>query len=209
MIIINFKNYKEGDDVLRLAKLIESHMVHATAAVPATYIERIAAKTALNVYAQHVDVIDDQSTGFLGAAQVRASGGAGTILNHSEHPLALPLLKKTIEQCKKERLVTLVCVSSLAEAAKIAAFKPDIMAFEDPKLIASGKSITSQAKTIEKFVALLKGKPIVPLCGAGISRYEDVDAAYKLGCKGVLISSAIARAKHPERLLKELSAWNF
>ena len=50
----------------------------------------------------------------------------------------------------------------------------------------------------------MKKTKILPLCGAGISTAEDVKEAYNLGCKGVLISSAIAKSKNPIQLLKQL-----
>ena len=65
MIIINTKNYKTGDELLKLARLVETYDVHTIMAVPASDIHRIAAKTTLNVYAQHVDVTSEKSTGWL------------------------------------------------------------------------------------------------------------------------------------------------
>ncbi len=55
---------------------------------------------------------------------------------------------------------------------------------------------------MERFVKMLKGSKIIPLCGAGIGNLEDVLEAKRLGCKGILISSAIAKDKKPERFLK-------
>ncbi|MEK6899140.1 MAG: triose-phosphate isomerase [Nanoarchaeota archaeon] len=210
MIIINFKNYKFGDDVLKLARLIEQHVPNAAVALSATDIRLVTGKTSLNVYAQHCDLSDERSTGFVSASSLRASGASGVILNHSEHPIKLDILKKTIEQCRKAKLLTLVCASSFDEAKKIVSLRPEMIAFEDPKIIGTGKSITQyESHEVKKFVNLLKNSGIVPICGAGVSNYRDVDEAYKLGCKGVLISSAIAKSKNPSSLLKELSAWNF
>lgn len=210
MIIINFKNYKQGDEILRLAKLIEKHDVHNIVVVPAPYIERVSRKTALNVWAQHVDFVDERSTGFIGPSSVRAVGASGTLINHSEHEINLKEIKKSIEACRKSGIICAVCVSNLSDVPKIANMKPNAIAYEDKKLIATGKSITEyNPQSIEKFVSMLKNKPILPLCGAGISSIEDVDKAYSLGCKGVLISSAIAKNKNPEKLLKELEAWRF
>lgn len=199
MIIVNTKNYKTSSELLKLAKLIESHDLHIILAIPATDLYPISAKTTLNVYAQHVDYLkDEKTTGHTSAQSVRASGASGTLLNHSEHKLTLDVLKKTIEQCNKAHIVTLVCASTLAEAKSILQFKPSLIAFEDPSLISTGKSITSSKKhDIIKFVSLLKGKSTIPLCGAGISSIDDVKQAYALGCKGVLIASAITNA--PER----------
>lgn len=209
MIIINTKNYKTGEDLLKLARLIEKYDVHTVMAVPASDISTITSKTGLAVYAQHVDrTRDEKSTGWLSATSMKAAGATGALLNHSEHPIPLDALKETIAQCKKAGIITIVCVESLTQAKKIATYKPTAMAFEDSALISKGKSITTtKANTITKFVASLKGKPIVPICGAGISSVEDVKAAYKLGCKGVLIASAIAGNKNPERLLEDLALW--
>lgn len=209
MIIINTKNYKTGDALLKFARLIESYNLHYSIAVPATDIYRLAGKTALNVYAQHVDYLDNEkSTGRVSATSVRAIGGTGTLLNHAEHPLPLSLLKKTIEQCKKAGIMTIVCAKNTAEAQKIATFRPSAIAYENPALIGTKNSVTSQSpKELLTFVKHLKGKPILPLCGSGINTLEDIKKAYELGCKGILIASAIAGTKNPERFLEQLTRW--
>jgi len=46
---------------------------------------------------------------------------------------------------------------------------------------------------------------VVVLCGAGISKGEDVHAALKLGTKGVLVASAIVKAKDPYTVLLEFA----
>lgn len=207
MIVINFKNYIYGDKALALAKLIEENDLHMVVAPTTADISRIASKTSLNVYAQHVDLVGERSTGFVSPESVRAAGASGVILNHSEHPLEFSVLKKTLEQCKKNGLATLVCVSNLNELSKLMVLKPNFIAFEDSGLIASGKSIVShKTHQVEKFASLVNPKGIVPLCGAGISTPEDIEVALKLGCKGVLISSAIAASKHPELLLRKLGS---
>ena len=206
MIIVNTKNYKTGDDLLKLCKLIEQYDVHTIVAVPATDIYRISAKTTLNVYAQHCNSVkDNKSTGHVSASSIRAVGGSGTLINHSEKRIPLNIIKEVVEQCKQAHIVSIVCAKDLAEVDKIAQFKPSAIAFEDPQLISTGKSITTyKTKDVEKFVKMLKGKPILPICGAGISSAEDVKTAYKLGCEGVLIASAIANNKHPQELLNNL-----
>ena len=85
---------------------------------------------------------------------------------------------------------------------------PTTIAFESPELVASGKSITQfKEKEIKNFVKLFHGKRIKPLCGAGIQTVEDIQKALELGCKGVLISSAIANVplRKAEKLLKQIS----
>ncbi len=206
MIVINTKNYKTGKPLLKLAKLIEKYLPKAIIAVPIADIEYIKSKTKLKVYAQHVDLVkNDKSTGFISAKSVKADGAQGTILNHSEHRLQAPILQKTIVLCKKNKLHIIVCVKDLPTAKLVKSWKPYAIAFEEPSLIATGKSITTtMPKVIQHFATLLKGSHIIPICGAGISTAEDVRAAYKLGCRGVLIASAIANNKNPIGILKEL-----
>ncbi len=209
MIIINTKNYKTGDALMKLARLIESYNLHYSIAVPATDIYRLAGKTALNVYAQHVDYLENEkSTGALSATSVRAIGGTGTLLNHAERPLPLPLLQKTIAQCKKAGILTIVCAKNASEAQKIASFRPSAIAYENPALIGTKNSVTNQnPHELMKFVQHLKGKPILPLCGSGINTLDDVKKAYELGCKGILLASAVAGSKNPERFLEQLTRW--
>ena len=208
MIIINFKNYKTGQDALKLARLIQKYDKKAIVAMPAQDIENISENTKLKVFAQHIDAIEsEKATGFLSAKTIKQDGAQGTILNHSEHQIPFNILKKTLKICKKHGLKTLVCTKSVKEVKKIVKLKPWAIAFEDPYLIGTGKSITKyQTKNILKFIKLFKRTKIIPVCGAGISTANDVKAAYKLGCKGVLIASAIAGKsyKKAEKLLKEI-----
>ena len=91
---------------------------------------------------------------------------------------------------------------SIEQLKKIIKFKPTAIAFEDSKLISTGKSITQyNPESIRKFIKTIKHTSIIPICGAGISTPVDVKEAYKLGCKGVLIASALANSKNPCKLL--------
>ncbi len=45
------------------------------------------------------------------------------------------------------------------------------------------------------------------LCGAGISKGEDMQAALKLGTVGVLLASGIIRAPDPGDALRDLVSW--
>lgn len=203
MIIVNFKNYKKGGEVLKLAKRIQKYS-DLIVAVPILNIKEVSEKTKLTVYAQHADYQEKKaSTGFQTIESLKASGVKGTLLNHSEHKLKLEDLKKTIKQTKKLNLKIIVCVSNLKEVREIKKLKPFAMAFEDPKLISTGKSITKyNPKLIRDFVKIIKNTKIIPLCGAGISSKQDILESKKLGCKGVLIASAITNSKNPEKILK-------
>jgi triosephosphate isomerase (TIM) len=209
MIIINFKNYTYGDKTVKLAKKIEKYLPKAIAAVPAVDIPGVASKTKLKVFAQHVDTTSGRATGFLLPETAKVVGARGTLLNHSEHPLSFKTLKQAVQRAHKAGLRVVLCAPSIKEAKKLMKLRPKAIAFEDKKLIGTGKSITEYRQDeVKKFASLFRKSPIIPLCGAGISSSKDITTAKKLGCKGVLIASAIAKnptSKATEKLLKEIS----
>jgi triosephosphate isomerase len=200
MIIINFKNYRQGTEVLKLAKKIQKQYPNAIIAVPAPYLSETSSKIKLDVFAQHIDsIIGKKSTGFVTSESVRKAGVKGSLLNHSEHQIEFDRIKQTIKNSSGLKII--VCTSSLKQVKNIKKLKPYGIAYEEPGLIATRKSITRyKRQNIIKFVALLKNTSIIPICGAGITSKEDIDEAEKLGCKGVLIASAVADSKNPEIL---------
>ncbi len=211
LFVINFKTYKEatGKKALRLAKICSKvsrrFKIDILVAVQTSDIYAVA-KTRIKTLSQHLDAIDyGANTGFILANDVKENGAYGTLLNHAEHKLKLNVLKQSINIAKKNKLKTIVCAANLNEARLIKKFHPNIMAFEDPKLIGTGRSISKvRANDVSKFVNLLKNTKIIPLCGAGISSNDDVRAALMLGTKGVLVSSAVVKAKNQEKALIEL-----
>jgi triosephosphate isomerase len=209
MIIINFKNYKRGKDALELARTTFLYANQAIVAVSAPDIKEISNSVGMHVYAQHVDYNEaGKSTGFVIPESLGENGARGTLLNHSEHPLPLDIIKKTVKRCNERNLKVVLCAKNLTQVKQFKSLNPYAIAFEDPKLIASGKSITSQQPAVlVKFVKILADTDIIPLCGAGISSGEDVKKAIELGCKGAIIASAIADAHNPEKILKEISSF--
>lgn len=207
MLIINLKNYKIGKEVFDLVKKIEIYFNKAIVAAPIAELADIAKSVGPNmkVYAQHVDHYEvGRATGFVTPESVVHTGAAGSLLNHSEHRLSVTEIKKTVKRCNEVGLKVIICSSSLREVSQIKKLNPYAIAFEDKKLIATGKSITEHKQhDIKKFVESLKDTNIIPLCGAGISSGEDIAHALVLGCKGVLVSSVVANSQTPEKFLKE------
>jgi triosephosphate isomerase len=209
MIIINFKNYVTGKKAFALAKLIEKYLPKAAIAVSDLDIETLSQKTKLKIYAQHVDYFKtDRATGFSIPENIKKAGAIGSLLNHSEHKLSPETIERTIKRTKQVGLKTVLCTDSVKQARSFLKFHPEAIALEDKELIATKKSITEfRTKEIKKFAQLLHNSHILPLCGAGIHSTSDVKAAYKLGCHGVLIASAVANAKprNAKKFLKELA----
>jgi len=211
MIVINLKNYKVGAQVSELVRTIELYYSKAIVAVPITELKDISKNnnnSNLHIYAQHVDYQEPgRGTGFLIPESLINAGVSGSLLNHSEHRLKMSDIRKTIKRCNEVGLKLIICTSSLNETRQLVKLKPHAIAFEDNKLIATGKSITEYSEhALKKFVQILEGKDIIPLCGAGITSGEDVAAALILGCKGVLVSSIVANNQNPEKFLKEIGS---
>jgi triosephosphate isomerase (TIM) len=184
VIIINFKNYKQGAESLELARKIQKHLPRAIVCPAVEDLVVVKKGVKLRVFSQYI--VDKKVD--------------GSLLNHSDHRVSALVIERNV----KGKII--LCVKNVREARKYKKLKPWAIAFEDEKLIGSGKSITTYKKgVVRAFVKLLKGSGVIPMCGAGISTIEDVKAAKKLGCKGVLIASAIAKVKNPERLLREIS----
>ena len=183
------------NEALKLARSIQKIRKDVIICPQIAYLEEIAKNTKLKIYAQHVDgFLKGRHTGYILPEAIKAAGAKGSLLNHSEHPISIKKIRDTLKICDKLNLKVICCASSLNKVEKIKKMKPYAIAYEDPKLISTGKSITKyNPKSIEKFVKLLKGTRIIPICGAGISNRHDIKAAEKLGCKGVLIASAIAK----------------
>ena len=205
MIFINLKNYRLGNGALDLVQKIGLYCNKAAVVVNAVDIKEIVKNTNMQVYAQHVDYREPgRGTGFVIPESLIGAGAIGSLLNHSEHKVTLTDIKKTVKRCNEVGLRLIICASTLRQVQHLKRLNPYAIAFEDKKLIATGKSITQyKAPDVKKFVDVLKSTEIIPLCGAGITAGEDVAAAIVLGCKGVLVSSAVANTQHPEQFLKD------
>ena len=164
------------------------------------------------MYCQHVDFQKPgKGTGFILAEAVKKDGARGSLLNHSEHHLRFEILKKTAKRCKEQKLKMILCASSLKEVKKILKLKPEAVAFEIKSLIGTGEAISREKpESVKKFAELVKRfnkknkTRILALCGAGISKAEDVKEALRLGCVGVLVASAVVKSRNPEKLLREM-----
>ena len=105
-------------------------------------------------------------------------------------------------------MVSVVCTSNAAVSEAAAALKPDIISLEPPELIGTGIPVSkSKPDAVTEMVKLVKhvNPCVVTLCGAGITKGEDVTAALKLGTMGVLVASGIVKAKNPHKVLTEFS----
>jgi triosephosphate isomerase len=208
-VMVNFKTYKEstGKNGIKLAESL-ARIKGSIALCPQVTEIREIAKLKVPVFAQHIDPIDyGRNTGWLLAEAVKEAGAFGTLINHSEHQICFDDIKKCVEACRRANLTSVVCAANKRVVSLIAKLKPDYIAIEPPELIETGLAV-SQVKPRIVVDAVKLAKKVNPdakvICGAGITKGEDVKKALELGTVGVLVSSAVVKAKNPEEVLKEM-----
>ena len=214
VLVVNFKAYKTafGEQALALAReasrISSSLGVRVILAVP--YLEAYRVLQVYgDVFLQHVDPIDyGGHTGRIPPAALRVYGIRGSLVNHSEYKLRLREAYKAIELLRKEGLEALACADTPGEAAALAYARPSMIAVEPPELIGTGIPVSRAKPEVitDALEALKKVDPGIPLlAGAGITGPEDVERAVELGAKGVLVASAVMKAKDPASVIRGLA----
>jgi triosephosphate isomerase len=210
IIVLNFKTYAEstGTNAVKLAALarkvgIETGVMMVVAPQVAD-IYRISTEVKILIYAQHVDGIPFGGyTGHVLAESVAQAGASGTLINHSERRLELAEIDASLQAARNVGLSTVVCTNNLATTAAAASLAPDFVAIEPPELIGSGIPV-SKANPEIVIGAVKSAKGVKVLCGAGISKGDDVRAAIELGTHGVLLASGVVKAPDQEAALRGL-----
>ncbi|MBI5347360.1 MAG: triose-phosphate isomerase [Candidatus Aenigmarchaeota archaeon] len=216
MLLVNFKAYKNGTGkkALNLANIIEEVAIETNSniciAVESSSIYIITRIITIPVFAQHIDCVDfGPYTGHVLAESIKEYGAYGTLLNHSERNIAKDKSEAYLKKCNNVGLKSVLCVSGLDEMKVAAKLNPDYIAFEDPTLIGSGKSISKmKPDLLKRFVDELTetNRHVIPLCGAGISDRNDIEIALKLGAEGVLVSSSIVNSNSPSEVLRDMAS---
>ncbi len=165
---------------------------------------------AIPVLAQHVDPVEaGPRTGFVPAEAIRAAGAWGSLVNHSEHPLAATELRAAVDRLRALDLVAVVCARDVDVARKLAATRPAYVAVEPPELIGGKRAVsTARPEIVSGAVAAVReiSASSRVLCGAGVHDRTDVRKALELGASGVLVASAVTLAPDPRAALEELLA---
>jgi triosephosphate isomerase len=214
ILIINLKTYEGGlgEAALRLATTAENLSsdtgVCIAIAPQFTDLTAITKEVRIPVFAQHIDpILPGSHTGHILPEAVKAAGAVGTLINHSERQLTLKMIQASVERAKNVGLLSLVCADTPERTSEVASFKPDMVAIEPPELIGTGIPVSkAKPEIVERAVNLVKNRdPTIPvLCGAGISRGEDVTAALHLGTQGVLLASGVVKAKDQRKAMLDL-----
>jgi len=215
VILVNFKTYSEatGRKALELAKTAErvSSKVGVCVGVAPQLVDipTIAKAVSIPVFAQHIDPITHGSfTGWVLPEAVKQAGAVGTLINHSERRLKLADIDATLDRARDVGLVSVVCTNNAEVSAAVAALKPSMIAVEPPELIGTRIPVSkAKPEVVTGTVELVRrvNRDVVILCGAGITRGEDVATALRLGTAGVLVASGVVMAKDHYKALLELA----
>jgi triosephosphate isomerase len=215
IIIVNYKTYSEatGKKAVELSKIAEQVSmetgVNVAVSPQLADLASVCNAVSIPVFAQHIDpIIPGSSTGHVLLESVKEAGAIGTLINHSERRLKLCDIETIIARTREAGMVSVVCTNNAAVSEAAAALKPDIVSLEPPELIGTGIPVSkSKPEVVTETVTLVKhvNPCVVTLCGAGITKGEDVAAALKLGTMGVLVASGIVKAKDPHKVIMEFA----
>ena len=215
-LIINLKNYLEtsGDNTIKLVKdaekVSERLDVEIIISPPQPSLALIVKQTNLKVISQHVDLKNiGSTTGYYVPEIIDKIGAAGSLINHSEHPIEITEIKQLIEKLKELNLLTFVCVKTTKELKEILELGPNYIAIEPPELIGTQKSISSEKPFLIrecKQMVSTKDRISELICGAGINKNEDVKMALEYGAKGILVSSSITKSSNWYEKIFELAS---
>ncbi|MDV0445398.1 Triosephosphate isomerase [Methanimicrococcus sp. At1] len=213
-ILLNCKTYDEGTgaNAVKLAQacrdVAENSGTNIAIAPQIPDIFRVASAVDIPVYSQHIDGAGPGShTGKVYVRSVAQAGAAGSLINHSERRMTLADIEAAAAALKANGMTSVICTNNIAATAAAAALAPDFVAIEPPELIGSGIPVSKADPGIVtgSVDAVKKINPNVKvLCGAGISKGEDLKAALDLGAEGVLLASGIVKAKDPKEALYDL-----
>lgn len=215
LILVNLKTYLEGtgEKALRLAKaaqrVVREKEVCVGLAAQFTDIAKLAKTASVPIFAQHIDPARPGSfTGHVLPEAVKEAGAIGTLINHSERRIKLADIEASIERTRRLGLVSVICTNNASVSASAAALRPNFIAIEPPELIGTGIPVSkAQPEIITE--TMKQVRRVYPkaniLCGAGITKGDDVAAALKLGTKGVLVASGVVKARDPYKVLLDFS----
>ncbi|MDI3539525.1 MAG: triosephosphate isomerase [Methanolobus sp.] len=214
LIVLNLKTFLEstGEGAVRIARscreVADDSGIDIAVAPQFCDIYRVSSQVDIPVYAQHLDSVGAGSfTGHAFAQCIKDAGAVGTLINHSEYRLTLANIDASVSKAQETGLASIVCTNNVATSAAAAALGPDYVAVEPPELIGSGIPVSkADPQVVTGSVDAVKrvNPSVKVLCGAGISKGEDLEAALELGSVGVLLASGIVKAKDPKAALEDL-----
>jgi len=213
-LIINLKNYRKasGQSVLEFLKYASEYsgsrwIYVAPPVLDLYYVSSI--HSGEYIFSQHVDRVEyGSSTGHIPLERLIDMGIAGSLINHSEFKVDAEIIGDIVSAIDGRDFDIVVCIDSLNELRLLLGREiyPSAYAIEPPELIGTGRSVSKyKPEVIREAYSILKDYGIPLICGAGISSWEDVSAARRLGAVGVLVASAVVKSREPGSVIKRMS----
>lgn len=213
---VNLKIYPEtyGNHALRLARLLEEIEADTDARFVLTPqlpdLRTVAAETDVAVVAPYMDATEPgRGMGRILPETLADAGADGVVLNHAENRDTLTDLVWKIDRCRDLGMDSIVCVDSIEMGRAIAEFDPDMMTYEMPEDISTGRAITqTHPDRVRDFLAMIEEENprTRVLVGGGISTPEDVRLAFEQGAHASGAASAVSLADDRESLLRDIAA---
>ena len=204
------KNYIYGDAVLEYAKVVdaaaEKYDIDVLFIAPYTDIRRVAENTDnLIVIAPYMDTLrPGRGMADVLPEAIKAAGAKGVVVNHSERPMSLPAIRKTIDRANELDLLTFACADSIAEAKAIAQFQPDIINPEPSELIGSNQA-SDMSYVIETLRIIKEMSPnILVEQAAGITNGKQLYEFIMVGNDAAGAASGILTAPDPYAMVDEM-----
>jgi triosephosphate isomerase (TIM) len=204
------KNYIYGDNVIEYAKVADAaskeYDIDVLFVAPYTEIRRVSESTdRLIVLAPYMDAIKPgRGIADVLPEAVKAAGAQGVMINHSERPMTLSAIKKTIDRANELDLLTFVCADTIVEAKALALLHPDILNPEPTELIGSGNvSDMGYVKEVIKVVKSIDPSIMVEQA-AGITTAQQVYDFIMAGSEAAGSASGILFSENPYSLLNEM-----
>lgn len=204
------KNYLVGEEVINLARIADEaakkYDINVIFTTPYADIRAVAQATKnLYVFAPHMDYAPiGRGLANVLPESIKAAGAVGAMLNHSERPLEVSELCKTVARARELELMTIVCADTIAEAKAVASTGPDMMVVEPVDLIGTGQAcdLTYVKASIDAVRSV--DSEIGVLVGGGVSGGKDVYDIIMAGADATGSSSGIAKAKDPGAMVQEM-----
>lgn len=206
----SIKNYLFGDAVLEYARMVdaaaEKYDIDTLFVAPYTDIRRVSENTKrLFVLAPYMDTLrPGRGMADVLPEAVKAAGARGVVINHSERPMSLSAIKKTIDRANELEMLTFACADSIVEAQAIAQFHPDVINPEPNELIGSGE-VSDMGYVIETLRVIKEAFPdILVEQAAGITNGQQVYDFIMAGNDAVGAASGILNSPDPTAMLDEM-----
>lgn len=204
------KSYIYGDAVLEYAKAVDAaakkYDIDAIFIAPYTDIRWIAQNTErLFVFAPYMDTLEvGRGIADVLPEAIKAAGAKGVMLNHSERPMTMAAIKKTVDRANQLGLITFACADSIMETNAIAQFKPDIINPEPSELIGTTEAsdMGYVKQTLKAVKSMFPG--ILVEQAAGITKGSQIYDFIMAGNDGAGSASGILKSPDPYALLDEM-----